>query len=98
MIEELQKQAQIILLLFSVSLIQNHLYLQTSASLSPPFQKLLLPSLEVVPILTKLKGIRNQIPLATMLLCQTLWMAEEEDDSALSHFYRYPKEQNFCSV
>lgn len=101
-IVELQTYPQLIL--FSVSLIQNHLHLQTSASLSPTFQKLLLLSLEVVPILTvgDLKGMRNHIPLATTqaLVCQTLKreIAEEEEEDALSHFCSYPKEQQNCSV
>lgn len=102
-IAKLQKYPQLILFLFSVSLIQNHLHLQTSASLSPTFQKLLLLSLEVVPILTigQLKGMRNHIPLATMqtLVCRTLKreIIEEEKD-ALSHFCSCPKDQQNCSV
>ena len=59
-------------------------------------------TLTAVPRLTvgELKAMRNPIPLATVqtLFCCTFKREIAEEEDALSHFFRYPKEQQHCSV
>lgn len=103
-IAELQKYLQLILFLFSVSLLQNHLHLQTSVSSWSILLQLFLLSLEVVPILIVgyLNGMRNHIPLATT---QTLvWQMlkreiteEEEEEDAFNHFCHTQKKNRIAA-
>lgn len=59
-------------------------------------------TLTAVPRLTvgELKAMRNPIPLATVqtLFCCTFKREIAKEEDALSHFFRYPKEQQHCSV